>query len=65
MSVPTSRDLEHFKRLVVKGVQPGASTYERRSYAIAQAIAKAACGLDGSALCGLAEFAEWAATDAR
>jgi hypothetical protein len=60
-----SKDLQHFCRMAQKGVNPAASTYERRAYQIALAISRAVCGFDGSALCGLAEFAEWGASDAR
>jgi hypothetical protein len=53
-----SPDHDHFRRLAAKGAFRGASTYERLSFLIVEAVGKAACGMDGAALRGLVEFVE-------
>jgi len=50
----TPRD--YFLRLADRGRKPGASTFERRAWLVAVAVAHMADGADGQALRGMAEF---------
>lgn len=53
-----SRELEHFITLAQRGRNRAASTYERRSLLVADALLDTIPGLDDQAVAGLIEFAQ-------
>jgi hypothetical protein len=53
-----SPELEHFIKLAQRGRKHAASTYERRSLLVADALLDTIPGLDDQAVAGLIEFAQ-------